>query len=176
MNETHMDPSSWWVPTLMIYGLHGSLTILPRAVPQSSCGFHPSTRYFTQLKLHRQQAPNSVGKVFIREELCGHVDIQEVKCKDTEANQTCQENRMQNGTVCWYGQETSTCSSQSAEAQHAFFTRNSGQVFATRTRLRKTVTSILRKPAQSKCTWSSHKSHFMRGFSVKLPQAKSKEN
>ena len=66
----------------------------------TSCGFHPSTtRYFTQLKLHRQQAPNSVGKVFMREQLCGHVDIQEVKFKDTEANQTCQENRMQHSVL-----------------------------------------------------------------------------
>jgi hypothetical protein len=32
------------------------------------------------------------------------------------------------------------------------------------------ATTTLRKPAQSKCTWKSHKSHFMRKFAGKKPR------
>ena len=37
-------------------------------------------------KEHRQETPNSVGKGFMREQLCGPADIQDSKLRDTEAN------------------------------------------------------------------------------------------
>ena len=39
----------------------------------------------------------------------------------------------------------------------------------------KTATTVLRKPAQSKCTWTCRKSHFIRKFSSTMPQTKIKE-
>ena len=39
----------------------------------------------------------------------------------------------------------------------------------------KTATTVLRKPAQSKCTWTCRKSHFIRKFSSTMPQKKIKE-
>ena len=37
----------------------------------------------------------------------------------------------------------------------------------------KSVTPVLCEPAQSKCTWTKHKNHFMQKFTGKMPQTKS---
>ena len=50
-------------------------------------------------KEHRQETPNSVGKGFMREQLCGPADIQDSKLRDTEANLICQTKKQDGETA-----------------------------------------------------------------------------